>query len=223
MGTSTSYRAPSTPRWSAFVASLAGDAPLDRVRSELFNAGNEWQDALASAAVASFAGAVERLFGEMPQRLRTAESPTVAVSVALAEARAASHEAGFSPATPVAERALARLLLGTLAGAEAPSVAADTWIANRGPDTHVAVGRYLGEVLRQYAQHVTEREAGRLAERGVGASATATLARDLATSAESISALVATTGGPEESGDVRWQRWVAAAFESGRAIPGRRQ
>ncbi len=69
MGTSTSYRAPPTPRWNAFIAALTSGAPLDRLRSELFNAGNEWELALAAPAIASYAITVNELYEGFPSRL----------------------------------------------------------------------------------------------------------------------------------------------------------
>jgi hypothetical protein len=176
--------------------------------------------ALSSAAVASFASTVERLFSEMPARLEGSLSPASVVGDVLAEARAASHEAGFSPATPVAERALARLLLGTLAGAEGSSAAAEQWVANRGQTSGDAVARYLGEVLGQYARHVTDREAGRLAERQIGASASAVLSTDLAATAQALASVVYRANVANEQVDMRWHRLVSAAFEAGRALPG---
>src|SRR5687767_6558413 len=43
VGTSSSFRAPERPRWSAFIAALVSEAPIERIRSELFNAGSDWQ------------------------------------------------------------------------------------------------------------------------------------------------------------------------------------
>lgn len=48
MGTSTSFRAPSVPRWQAFTTALQLGLALERVQSELFNAGREWEDALCA-------------------------------------------------------------------------------------------------------------------------------------------------------------------------------
>lgn len=223
MGTSASYRSPATPRWSAFVSALSSDEPLDRVRSELFNAGSEWRDALQQPAIASFASTVESLFGEFADRLRSADSTNAAVRQVVAEARAASHEVGFSAATPVAERALARLLLTGLAGASTPTEAAERWVANRGATANEAVTRYLGEVLAQFARHVVDREAGRLAERNVGAEASSAITSELATSALRLASSAATR--PADAGDRVAQRWgqlVSAAFEAGSALPGRR-
>lgn len=221
MGTSASYRSPTTPRWSAFVSALVGDEALDRVRSELFNAGNEWRDALAAPAIASFASTVEGLFGGLVERLESAASPTIVVGQVLADARAASHEAGFSPAAPVAERALARLLLSGLGGASTPAGAAEQWVANRGGSANEAVARYLGEVLAQFTRHVVDREAGRLAERNVGAAASASLSVELAGRARALALVADGIGDPADRVATRWSQLVSAAFEAGGALPGR--
>jgi hypothetical protein len=221
MGTSTSYRSPMTPRWSAFASALVGNESVDRIRSELFNAGNEWRDALAAPAVASFATTVESLHAGLAERLESVQSATALVRLVLAEARTASHEAGFSPAAPVAERALARWLLGSLGGADAPAAAAEQWAANRGATTGEAVTRYLGEVLAQFARHVVDREAGHLAERDVGAAASATLSAELATAANTLAVVAGRVGDTDERAATRWNRMIAAAFEAGGALPGR--
>jgi len=188
----------------------------------MFNAGNDWQDAIASDAVASFAATAERLFNEMPERLEGAASAAAAVGDILSDARAASQNVGFSPAAFVAERALARLILGNLAGATAASDATENWLANRGSTPGEAVARYLGEVLGQYARHVSDREAGRLAEREIGATASASLSNELAIRAQSLALEAyrpaATT---DQSVAGRWGLLVSAAFEAGRVLPGR--
>lgn len=222
MGTSASYRAPATPRWSAFVSALSSDQPLERVRSELFNAGEEWKQALASPAVATFALAAERSFDEMPSRLAETRSVADAVRECISEARAASRDAGFSPATPVAERAFARLLLATVGGADSPTRAAEQWLENRGASAAEAVSRYFGEVLGQFAAHVADREAGRLAERGIGARASSGRSAELAGSAREIASLVSSRVSSTDT-TARWDRLVSAAFEAGGALPGRRR
>lgn len=221
MGTSTSYRSPATPRWSAFASALVSNASLERVRSELFNAGTDWRDALASPAIASFATTVEGLHAGLVDRLQAAQSATAVVGQVLAEARTASHAAGFSPAAPVAERALARWLLAGLGGADAPAAAAEQWTANRGASSGEAVTRYLGEVLAQYARHVVDREAGHLAERNVGAAAAATLSSELAATAGTLAVAVGRVGDADERAATRWSRLVTAAFEAGGALPER--
>ncbi|MBI4935941.1 MAG: hypothetical protein HY828_18825 [Actinobacteria bacterium] len=205
------------------MSALIGGAPLDRVRSELFNAGNDWQIELSSAAVASFASTVERLYDEMPARLAESTSATAAVGSALSEARAASHEVGFSAALPVAERALARLVLSTLGGAENPIAATEQWLANRGATSSEAVARYLGEVLGQYARHVVDREAGRLAERSIGAATSAALSTELAAGARQLASAAYSPAAVGEQLSARWSQLVSAAFEAGAALPRRAQ
>ena len=58
MGTSASFRAPATPRWQAFTTALQTGQPLERVQSELFNAGAEWERELGAPAVAAYAVAL---------------------------------------------------------------------------------------------------------------------------------------------------------------------
>jgi len=218
MGTSQSYRAPNTSRWAAFVTAIASGAPLDRVRSELFNAGNEWQEALSSAAVASFATTVEALHADMPRRLVESQSTAAAVSDALAEARLSSHEAGFSAAVSLAERALGRYLLTGVVGSDSPEAAAAQWLAHRGQTPQQSVASFLGEVLAQYARHVTDREAGRLAESRIGAGASARLADDVARQSAALVESItfrADVGRASEA----WPQLVAAAFETGRVLP----
>jgi hypothetical protein len=221
VGTSASYRSPATPRWSAFVSALLGNEPLDRVRSELFNAGSEWSVALSGPAIASFASTVESLFGEFAERLAGADSPTVVVGEVVAEARAASHDAGFSPATSIAERALARQLLSGLGDARTGAEAAEQWTLRRGATANDAVATYLGEVLAQFAKHVIDREAGRLAERNVGAAASASVSAEIAGSARQVAAVAVRSSDSNDSAATRWRHLVSAAFEAGGALPGR--
>lgn len=221
MGTSSSYRAPERPRWRAFIAALTSDASIERVRSELFNAGTEWQEALASPAIAVFAETVERLHRELPARLAEADRVDVTLGTVITEARHASLDVGFSPANAIAERALARLLLSTLEGiSNDPGGAGEQWKSARGSAPGDLVAKYAGEVLGQYARHVTDREAGRLASQGVGADASAQLVEGLAERATALGVAVATDtlrGTTDVSG--QWADVVARAFEAGRTLP----
>ena len=220
MGTSSSFRAPERPRWSAFVAALMSGAPLERIRSELFNAGTDWEVELSTPAVAAFAEAVARLHSELPDRLAQGEDSDSVLNSIIAETRHASTEAGFSAASPLAERALARLLLSTIQGAaDDPSAAGERWRSGRGSATEL-VAKYAGEVLGQYARYVTDREAGRLVSANLGAAASSRLSDDLADRAISIGSSVA--------GDVlqdtrnisaAWAGIVTRAFEAARALP----
>jgi hypothetical protein len=225
MGTSTSFRAPLRPRWHAFIAALEDGSSLERIRSELFNAGDEWESALAAPAVAAFADSLLRLWDELPRRVETATSPADFVVATVAEARGASSEAGYSPALPIAERAFTRLLIATASGAErtdpsASAQMASRWREQRGDEPRDLLTKYLGEVLGQYARHVTDREAGRRVIRERGATASSSIAEALAQQAVDIGTASATspfvTAAPVR--DV-WARLVARAFTQGRALP----
>jgi len=223
MGTSASYRAPARPRWQAFVAALTQGAPVDRVRSELFNAGaDEWQSEISTSAVATFAEAVARLYDDMPRRLLQGDRADVVLADIVAETRHASGQAGFSAASAIAERAFARLLLSTAQGAADDAVATSArWTAARGDAPGELVARYVGEVLGQYARHVSDREAGTLAARQIGSAASAQLTESLADRASSIGASTAAEA-LRGVGDVSsaWASVVTLVFEAGRQIPG---
>lgn len=225
MGTSTSFRAPRRPRWSAFLAALLSEAPIERVRSELFNAGNDWQEALAAPGVASYAEALIALHQSLPERVAASERADIAIGALVAEARHASLEVGFSAASSLADRAFARLLLSTVgdlsdAQASTPEALGARWRAARGPEPSDLVARFLGELLGQYARHVTDREAGRLVSQDRGAEASARLTEVLAGRATDIGTSVGhasfATGGPIDAG---WADLVSRAFETGRELP----
>lgn len=133
MGTSTSYRAPQRSRWSAFVAALTSSVPMDRLRSELFNAGSEWEAELAAPAIGTFAEILVQLHGELPDRLAQVARADIALDQVVVEARHASAQTGPSAANALAERAFARLLLATVDGvADMPEAAGARWEAARG-------------------------------------------------------------------------------------------
>lgn len=220
MGTSTSKRAPQQPRWGAFIAALSSGQEVDRVRSELFNASGQWQDELSSPAVASFAAELVRLHGELSERLSASERTDTLLGSVISEARNASAQEGYSAAGAIAERAFARLLLATIqGGADDPSVAAARWESARGSQREL-VAKYVGEMLGQYARHVTDREAGRLISQRLGATASARLSDELAQQAISIGS---TTASAELRGTgnvaAAWERIVARSFEVGSALP----
>ena len=82
--------------------------------------------------------------------------------------------------------------------------------------------RYFGEVLGQFAAHVVDREAGRLAERNIGARSSSILSAELAGNAREIASLISTRASSTDAA-ASWTRLIAAAFEAGGALPGRRQ
>ncbi len=222
MGTSQSYRSPNTARWAGFVAAVTGGAEPDRVRSELFNAGNEWEEALSGAAIQSYASSMAVLHGEMGDRLARGERPELVVGEVVAEARRASGDAGFSPAAPIADRAFTRLILSTLGGvtdlAGSELGPAERWEAARGSEPSALVSRFVGEVLGQFARHVADREAGRDGPARRGASSTAAMADQLASGAASVGEAAARTAADGTSLD-GWSSLIAQAFETGRRLP----
>jgi hypothetical protein len=142
------------------------------------------------------------------------------LAAVIAEVRHASMQAGFSAASAIAERAFARLLLGTVQGVADDPVAAGTrWEAARGSETEL-VAKYAGELLGQYARHVTDREAGRLVGERLGTAASAQLSENLAERAASIGTTAASDL-LRQTGDIptAWAGVVARAFEIGRKLP----
>jgi hypothetical protein len=225
MGTSSSFRAPPKPRWQAFIAALLGESSLDRTRSELFNAGDQWEEALAATAIASYANSALLLYEAVPLRVEGRERPADEVSTLVADARGTSFTAGFSPAQAVAERAFARVILATIDGIPddglgAGDAAASSWVENRGREPGDLLVRYVGELFDQFARHVTDREAGRLAHRERGAAATARLTEALAQRAAAIGrSSAASTYSTEIAIDAVWEAIVAKAFTEGRGLP----
>jgi hypothetical protein len=224
MGTSASFRAPSTPRWQAFTTALQTGQPLERVQSELFNAGAEWERELGAPAVAAYAVALLEAHTTLPDRLRSAERPELALQAVVAEARSASETLPGSAAGAMAERALLGLLTRVAAGETSlarsvPEQAAERFAEARGTPGELVAG-YVGELLGQYARHVTAREAGRLTEgaAGIGARESRQITRTLAAAAERIGRQ---TQAPANGEAIRnsWQPLISEAFARGRRLP----
>lgn len=234
MGTSTSFRSPAVPRWQAFASALRADVSVERLRSELFNAGAEWESALGDDAVASFAVQVMLSFDSLPVRLRQAERPELAILDVVADARRQSAETGSaSAALPLAERALAGSLMRAVSGDESlarlsAQEAAERFERHRGEPGEL-LGSFVGELLSQYARHVTAREMGAMTESrgakahevpGLSISQSKQRIRSLAAEAESVGRLI---GDPPPSADAlrgRWAALVSDAFARGRVLPG---
>jgi len=225
VGTSASFRAPAVPRWQAFVTALQAGLPLERVQSELFNAGQEWEAELGAPAVAAYAVAVLDAHQALPVRLRAADRPEQALRQLAAEARVASEAEAGSAASAMAERAFLGLLTRVTAGgvslAEAqPDGAADRFTAGRGTPAELVAG-YVGELLSQYARHVTAREVGRLTEDdpAMTVATTRRLTRALAAGAEEVGRR---SGPPPADGDAiraGWRPLIRDAFARGRRLP----
>ena len=220
MGTSSSFRAPQQPRWSAFVTALVSGEPIERIRSELFNAGSDWEMELSTPAVATFAEVLVQLHGELPDRLAEGERADAVLGAVVAEARHASTQVGLSAANALAERAFGRLLLSTVQGVtDDPRAAGQQWQATRGSATEL-VSKYVGEVLGQYARFVTDREAGRLVGEHAGAEASSRLSHALAERASSIGATAASAVIRDTTNvSSVWAEAVTRAFEAGRTLP----
>lgn len=233
MGTSASFRAPAVPRWQAFTAALQAYCdpqtrmPLERVQSEMFNAGWEWEQELAAPAVAAYAVALVDAHETLPERLAASDRPERALQAAVTEARAASREEPASAAAAIADRAFLAVLTRVAGAGESLTQATAQEAAERfasGRGTRQAfLADYVGELLGQYARHVTAREAGRLTEHEeTGAAATRRLARALAAGA----ALLGREGVPPvaDADALRagWQPLIRDAFARGRRLPERR-
>jgi hypothetical protein len=225
MGTSVSFRAPAAPRWQAFTTALQLGLPLERIQSELFNAGRDWEDELGGPAVAAYAIAVFHAHGSLPDRMRAAERPEQALQQLASEVRTASEAEPGTPAASIAERAfiglLTRVAGGNIALSESQSDdAAERFTQGRGTPGDL-VANYVGELLSQYARHVTARETGRLTEGEAGLSVAATrrLMRELAAQAEQVGHQA---GLPVPEGDAiraGWSPLIREAFARGRRLP----
>jgi broad specificity phosphatase PhoE len=221
VGTSRSFRAPATPRWQAFVAALVGES-ADRTRSELFNAAQDWLDALSSPSVASYAQSLGELFESLPGRLVASERPATVVAEAIAEARAKS---GLSSADVFAERAFASVVLETIGGAtglgrDAAGEAATRWAEARGESSEELVGNFAGAVFRQFASHFADREAGTLVEAGQSAISTARSTADLSDRVAEVVASVwrqVRVGVAEPTRE--WSSAVAETVRRGAVLP----
>jgi hypothetical protein len=232
MGTSTSFRSPPVPRWQAFVTALRSDVPLERLRSELFNAGVEWESALSDSSVAPFAVQILQSFDSLPDRLRAGERPETAILNVAAEARLASAETGStSPALPMAERALVAALIRATSGDVSltqlsPRDAAIRFEQQRGSPSEL-LGSFVGELLSQYARHVTAREMGAMSESraspkgtpGMSIAESKRLARTLGIEAASVGRRIGDVPRTAEAVRGRWAALIGEAFARGRALP----
>lgn len=225
MGTSTSFRSPPITRWRAFTTALTSGASIERVRSELFNAGNEWQSALASDAVAAYAALLVDVYDSLPDQLRSGERPESVLQAVAAAAKTDRHVETGSAAEALAERAFVGLLMRTSGGGDGlsrmtSSEAAQQFVAQRGtPNSFVS--EYLAELLGQYARHATAREAGRITEAVPGAkiSDTRRLTREIAKAAAAVGSQVEVDGTTGSAIRNNWALFVAEAFAKGRLLP----
>jgi hypothetical protein len=226
LGTSTSFRSPPVTRWRAFTAALTSGQSIERVRSELFNAGSEWEAALASPAIAAYAAILLDLYDSLPDQLRSGERPEGVLEAAAAAARTERQVESGSAADAMAERALVRLLIRTAGGGDSltqlsPRQAADQFVADRGTPNQF-VSDYLAELLGQYARHATAREAGRITESVPDAkiSDTRRLTRQIAEAAAEVGAQIEIVRATGPGVRNEWASMIAQAFAKGRQLPG---
>lgn len=224
MGTSSSFRSPLTPRWNVFNRALDNQMPLERLRASLFLAGEaEWREALGAPALGAFADALLRAHGSLAERFAMADQPAAVVATIVSEARAASFEEAYSPALPVAERALRAVLIKAaqdpvpLADAEGPQAAA-AWMQNRG-DPLDLLRSYVGEVFGQWSAHVLSRDAARLCgpNSEISGAEIRRLGQDLATEVAELAISVPITA-PSQGSESYWQKVVEATFVRGRRV-----
>jgi hypothetical protein len=227
VGTSTSYRSPAVPRWQAFVGALENRLPIPRIRSELFNAGSEWEEALGSPGVAAYAATISQAHDHLESALRSDASVADVLADLADDARRASSVEQSSAAEAVAERALLALLIRTLSGGEqslselGSEAAADRWRAARPETAEAFLSDFIGEVLAQYARHAVARESGRLAlgPARLGASESRELTRLLASEAYAVGVAISPTDAAPERLRRDWADLVAKAFAAGRRLP----
>jgi hypothetical protein len=226
MGTSRSFRSPPVPRWNAVIAHIANDEPHEQIRAELFNASllDGWSDEFGRPGVAHLVTALVDAHGHLAERLREAPRPETAIETAIADARQEALRIDGSPALAVAERALARTLIGSARegialGESTPDQAAEAWDASRGTPATL-VSRFLGEVLHQFTCHVIARDAGQIVGRGAftDARAVRALERSLAREARDLASSVEVSGSPSELPH-RWPSLVTAAFTRAASPP----
>jgi hypothetical protein len=206
---------------------------LERLRSELFNAGVEWESALANQAIASFAVQVIESYESLPARLRAVERPEQAILGMAADARRASVETGTtSAALPLAERALVAALIRAVSGdvslTQLSSNEAATRFEQQRGEPGQLLGAFVGELLGQYARHVTAREMGAMSEGrklsagevpGLSISDSKRLARALADEANSVGRRIGQPPTTAEAVQGRWAALIGDAFARGRALP----
>jgi hypothetical protein len=227
MGTSVSFRSPNTPRWQAFRGALETHESVDRVRSELFNAGASWGEDFSNQAIAPFVHGLVHAYDTLEDELGRAVRPEVPVLSIVREARSQAIAAGAPASVAIAERALARTLLGALRQdvpiAESTSQGAlETWRANRGRTVAALAQRYLAEVARQFAMHAVSREAATTFPRSQNVGAVRELSRTIGDAAATFATDVRFDEGElRQSPHQAWSAAVRSVFSAGRELPRR--
>ncbi len=227
MGTSSSFRSPDSPRWNVLNRALDNQLPLERLRATLFLAGEaEWRDALRAPALATFAETLIEAHGALEERLVRADNPSAVIAAVLGEARSALFEHAYSPALPVAERALRFVLVQAVQQpvplADATSEqAATAWQHNRGEPSDL-FRRYVAAVFGQWSAHVLARDTARLCGPGTDRSAA-----DVRQFTEEVSNHIAELAGsvtadlPVSDLGSHWSDVVSTVFDHGRRLERR--
>lgn len=223
MGTSISFQSPNTPRWRALQGALDSDAPVARIRSELFNAATEsWQQAVASEAIQVYARAIETAYAGIAESLASGTMPVQAMQEAVAEARRASLDVGFSPALAIAERSFLAVIAGGTSGEVStldatPEQAAQSWQDFRGDSAAHLVKAFAGELFGQLSLHVVARDTPGMV--GIERMPDVSAARDLGVRVSADARDVVSGIAEDAFASARWASVVSDAFGSARALP----
>jgi hypothetical protein len=227
MGTSVSFRSPNTPRWQALRGSLETSESLERIRSELFNAGESWGEEIANEAIAPFVQGLIQAYDTLDDALGQTERPEHAVLPIVREARSEAVAAGAPASLAIAERALmhtlAEALRGELPLAQSSSAdAAEAWRQNRGSSAAALAQRYLAEVVRQFALHAVSRDAAAVFRRTADAGVSREFARNVGDTAASVANAARFDDHELRQMPARaWAAAVQAVFAAGRELPHR--
>jgi hypothetical protein len=225
VGTSVSFRSPNTPRWRALRGSLETSDSLERIRSELFNAGESWGEEFANEAIAPFVRGLIRAYDTLGDALGQAERPERAVLPIVREARLEAVAAGAPASLAIAERALMQTLVMTMRRevplAETSAAdAAEAWRANRGRSAAALAQRYLTEVVRQFALHAVSRDAAAVFRRTADARASREFTRSVGESAAAVASSAHFDDRELRQAPARaWESAVRAVFSAGRQLP----
>jgi hypothetical protein len=197
-----------------------GELPLERIRAELFNAGESWVDALTAPGMARFVGAVVAAHAELETSLAQATDTGQALHDWAARARQEAVAQGSPVGAAIGERALVSTLLRTITTSSPLADlrgerAAQAWRETRGEPATLAQ-RYLGAVLEQFTRHVVARDMGRLVAEGRSSRDTRELTRKLGRAARDVADALPAR---EATSADAWASYVREAFEHGRTLP----
>lgn len=227
MGTSVSFRSPSTPRWHAFRASLESAQPIERSRAELFSAGASWGEEIASENLGPFVRSLISAYSEFGETLARSERPEEAISRLVRGARNEAVAAGASAVLAIAERALQQTLIVSVRSSQplartSPEDAAETWSEKRGSSAAQLTARYLSEVVRQFALYATSREAAAVFSQAEDATRSRRVTRELGRSVAALAADVEISDAAlREAPATAWRDAVQSVFNRGREWPER--